>query len=184
MAVTWRIAVSVVAVTLLVTSCASAFGGRLGAWSAPPAVTYYYAAPMYSMGPYYYNCPPMSAPTPRIIPVPDARPMQTGEPPLQKMTDKGTAEARKPVIVASHAVGGSYLPGSSPLAKDHCRVGFWNLSGRDVTLQVDGKTWTLPKNRAVTLDLERQFSWNLEGRPQRVEQVSQGQAVYEVVIRE
>jgi hypothetical protein len=183
MAGTWRLAVSVVALSLLVTSPAHAFGGRFGVWSAPPTVAYYYAPPVYSAGPYYY-CPPTQTPMPRIIPVPDARPSPTGEPPLRNSNDKTSNDLRMPVIVTAHAIGGNYVPGSSPLAKDRCRVGFWNLSGREVTLRIDGKAWTLPKNREVTLDLERQFSWQVEGRPQHVERVAEGGASHEVVVRD
>jgi hypothetical protein len=181
MAGAWRLTLCVVA-SLLVASSASA-GGRVAWWSSPPTVSYYYyEMPMT----YWYYCPPVQVQRPRVIPVPDALPKSappstTNEPPLQKKTSN---DARMPVITASHSADGNYVPGNAPLAKDRCRVGFWNLSGRDVTLMIDGKSWKLAKDRAITVDLERQFAWQVEGQPQHVERVGEGQSAYEVVIRE
>ena len=189
MAGIWHLTFFVVVVSALTTSSASAFGGRFSSWNAPATtVHYYYAVPSnYWAVPYYY-CPPMT--TPRVIPVPDARPTAappspTGEPPMQKMIEKKVSnDSKMPIIVTSHAVGGNYVPGTTPLAKDRCRVGFWNLSGREVTLLIDGKAWKLAKDRAVTLDLELQFSWHVEGSPQHIERITDGQTSHEIVIRE
>ncbi len=170
-----RIILVVVVASIVSVSTAHGFNGR---WRQPaPSVSYYYAVP-------FYYCPPL----PVVIPVPDAKPplarptpappSATKEPPLQKMT---ADDPRMPVIVTSHASGGAPV---GPIAKDRCRVGFWNLSGRDVTLTIDGKAMKLAKDRAVTLDLDRQFAWQVEGLPQHVERVADGQVTHEVVIRE
>ena len=184
MAGAWRFSLCVVTVSLLAATSANAFGSRLGAWRSPATVSYYYAVP------YYYYCPPLTM----VIPVPDARPgyaiptpappSATGEPPLQKGPLKAVNDPRLPEIVTSHALGGSHVPGASPLPKNRCRVGFWNLSGRDVTLLIDGKAWKLSKDRAVTLDLDRQFAWQIQGGTQRVERVPEGLTAYEVLLRE
>ena len=185
MAGAWRLSLCVVTVSLLAATSANAFGSRLGSWRSPATVSYYYVVP------YYYYCPPL----PMVIPVPAATrpgyaiptpapPSATGEPPLQKVPAKAVNDPRLPVIVTSHALGGSHLPGAAPLPKDRCRVGFWNLSGRDVTLLIDGKAWKLSKDRAVTLDLDRQFAWQIQGGTQRVERVPEGLATHEVLIRE
>ena len=97
---------------------------------------------------------------------------------------KASNDPRMPIIVTSQSAGSNYLSGTTPLAKDHCRIGFWNLSGREVTLVIDGKSWKLAKDRAVTLDLERQFSWQIEGRPVRLERIGEMQTAHEIVIRE
>jgi hypothetical protein len=89
-----------------------------------------------------------------------------------------------PLIVTSHAISGNGIRGKSALPKDRCQVGFWNLSGRDVTLAIEGKSWTLLKDRAVTIDLDRQFSWQVDGRSQHVERVAEGSASHEVTIRD
>ena len=166
-------------------SSATAFGGRLFGWGGSTTTHYYYASPAYGSMPYMY-CPPYASPSPMVIPVPDARPTpappsQTGEPPLQK---KASYDPRMPVIVTSHASGGNYSTGSTPLAKDRCRIGFWNLTGRDITLTVDGKSWKLAKDRALTLDLPHQFTWQADGRLQHVERIAEGQTSQEIAIRE
>jgi len=184
MAGAWRLSFCVVTVSMLAASSANAFGSRVGPWRSPATVSYYYVVP------YYYYCPPL----PIVIPVPDARPSYaiptpappstTGEPPLQIGPAKAVNDPRLPEIVTSHALGGGQLPGAAPLPKNRCRVGFWNLSGRDVTLVIDGKARQLSKNQAVTLDLDRQFAWQIQGRTQRVERVPEGLAAHEVLVRE
>jgi hypothetical protein len=140
-------------------------------------VTYYYVAP-------HYYC----VPGPTVIPVPDAPkyarptpapPSSTGEPPLQKKTSD---DPRKPVIVASHALNDNSK--REQTSSDRCRVGFWNLTGRDLTLRVAGKTMAIPRDRGVTLTLDRQFIWQIDGRSERMERVAEGQATHEVVIRD
>jgi hypothetical protein len=169
MAGAWRILVGVVAMSLCVGSSAQAFGGCW--WYGPPAVSYYYPAPAC----YYY---------PRVIAVPDALPKpappsQTGEPPLHRL-DKTAAE-RAPVIITTRALAAD---AAATPTKDRLKIGFWNLTGRDITLTIEGKTRTLAKNRALTLELEREFSWQVDRRPAHIERVPDGQSVHEVVIRE
>jgi len=175
MAGSWRLPLCVLAITLLAASTASSFHGRFG-MMRPPTVSNYYAVPIY--------CPP----GPTVIPVPDAPrmpyakptaapPSSTGEPPLA--APKASNDPRKPVIATSHAQGTSKAP-----AKDRCRVGFWNLSGHEVTVTIDGRTITLAKDRAATFDLEREFTWQVSGRPQNVERLPEGQATHEVLIRD
>jgi hypothetical protein len=184
MAGSCRILLGVVFVSILTTSTASAFNGRFGFWRSPPTASNYYAMP----SPYW--CPP--GPTgPAVFPVPDARPMpmqyapatpappSTPEPPIKKASN----DPRMPMIVTSHAPSGGAVQ-ARPLAKDRCRVGFWNLSGRDVSLTIDGKTTLLPKDRAITVDLERQFTWQVEGRPPHSERLPEGKTTHEVVIQE
>jgi hypothetical protein len=159
MAGAWRILAGVVAVSLCVTSSAQAFGGCW--WYGPPAVSYYYPGPVY----YYY---------PRVIAVPDALP--TAAPPSSTKT---TSE-RAPVIITTRGLTGS----AGTPTKERLKIGFWNLTGRDITLTVEGKVRTLAKNRALTLELEREFSWQVDRLPAHVERVPDGLAVHEVVIRE
>jgi hypothetical protein len=185
MAGTLRSVVGVLAFLALVSS-ADAFGrlafsrGSSSSYAAPSAGAW--IIPDY--------CLPL--PGPRVIPVPDAKPMPfanptpappspTGEPPIQKKT---AIDPRMPIIVTSHALSGSMPPGAALLPKDRVRVGFWNLAGRDVTVTIDGKSHALAKNRAVTLDLGRQFAWQVANQPQHVERIPEGQQSHEVVIRE
>jgi hypothetical protein len=166
----------------LLTSTASALNGRFSSMRVP-AVSYSY----YYVIPYTPYCPS----GPIVVPVPDATPPRarptgepsasTAEPPIAKKTANDPA---RPVIVASHALGNNPGAGKAPLAKDRCRVGFWNLSGREVVLTIDGKSLKLTKDRTVSLDLERQFTWQAGNGPQHVERVADTQPSYEVLIRE
>jgi hypothetical protein len=164
-----RIFAGVVAMSLCVTSSAQAFGACW--WYGPPAVSYYFPGPVY----YFY---------PRVIAVPDALPTpappsQAGEPPQHKL-DR-TASDRAPIIITTRALaaGASATP-----TRERFKIGFWNLTGRDITLTVEGKTRNLPKNRALTLELEREFSWQADRLPAHIERVPDGLAVHEVVIRD
>jgi hypothetical protein len=81
-------------------------------------------------------------------------------------------------------IDGTYASNATPsTSKDRCRVGFWNLTGRDVTLTIDGKSWTLAKDRATTLELDRRFTWQADRQAERAVSVPKGQSTYEVVIR-
>ncbi len=126
---------------------------------------------------YYYYCPP----TAMITPVPDAYPKYakpTPAPPSSVEPPIGSKDPRAPKIMARSIGAGDTA------SKERCRVGFWNLTGRDVNVTIEGKAWPLPKNQALTFDIERQFTWHVAGRTPRIERVPAGQAAFEVIIRE
>lgn len=112
------------------------------------------------------------------VPIPPP-PRQTTEPPMEKKND-----LRAPIINSTRSLGGSYSPGPTPASKERCQVGFWNLTGRDVTLTIDGKSWPLPKNRKITVELEYQFIWQADRGAQQVERVPDHQATHEVAVRD
>lgn len=112
----------------------------------------------------YYAVPYWSCCYPPVLNVPDA--------PASKQANRPD---KAPVIIARLGAGAS---------SDVLKVGFWNFSGRDVTLTVDGKARTLPKDRALTLQLPRAFSWQIDGLPAHTERVPEGAASHEVVVRE
>ncbi len=105
------------------------------------------------------------APTPAAAPAPLVAP---------------TPEKRAPAVTESRFPGNA----TEPTTKARCRVGFWNLSGRDVTLTVDGQPRPLGKERALTLELPLRFVWQVDQTPARTEQVPTGQSTHEIVIRE
>jgi hypothetical protein len=107
------------------------------------------------------SCEP--APPPPALP-------QTKEPPLQQQS-----ALKPPIINSTRSLGG---------ARDRCSVGFWNLTGRDVTLSIDGKSFALAKNRKITMTLEHQFSWQADNGAQQLERVPESQTTFEVVVRE
>ena len=97
--------------------------------------------------------------------------------PNQRRKEPPPSGAR--IIVATHGASSAASPG-----KDRLKVGFWNLTGRDITLIVDGKTRTVEKNRSLSLELEREFSWQVDRMPVHIERVPDGLAAHEVVIRD
>jgi hypothetical protein len=80
----------------------------------------------------------------------------------------------------AYSVGGS-LPAAD--GTDRCSVRFWNLSGRDVVLTVDGQSVYLAAGRSMTRELPRQFVWQVQGRAGQGERVPAGEGALEIVIR-
>jgi hypothetical protein len=128
---------------------------------APFRVVYYYPAYVVPACP---AIPVMPYAAPKSAP-----PSQTGEPPT---------DATKPKVTESRSHGVKYAA-----AKDNrCRVGFWNITGRDVTILVEGQSRSLARNQSLTLELARTFQWQLDGR-QQAERIPDGQGTYEIVLR-
>jgi hypothetical protein len=69
-------------------------------------------------------------------------------------------------------------------AGDRHSVGFWNLSSQDLMVTVAGQRIVLPRGRSATVQVPRQFTWQVEGRPPLVEQVPAGESAMEIVIRQ
>jgi hypothetical protein len=68
-------------------------------------------------------------------------------------------------------------------AADRCSVAFWNLSGQDLTLTVAGQKQTIVRGKSLTLELDRQFVWQVEGRESQAERVPATESGLEIVIR-
>jgi hypothetical protein len=68
-------------------------------------------------------------------------------------------------------------------AGDWCSVAFWNLTGRDLTVQVEGQDHYVPRGKNVRLDLGRQFVWRVEDRAAETEKVPANDSAVEIVIR-
>ena len=159
---------------LLTGSAVQGFGfGRHGSYAA----YYYYpvAAPVAYYYPVYLAAPaycPVSSPAPAYaVPFPAPPSSQSAEPPL--------GSTSKPPTISESRTGSKYPP-----MDDRCRIGFWNISGRDVTLKVNGQSRLLPSNRAVTLDLGRDFVWQVDSREPQRQQVPAGQASHEIILRQ
>jgi hypothetical protein len=76
----------------------------------------------------------------------------------------------------------------TPVAEDGngngvCRVGFWNVSGRDVKLTVGDKTYNVLRDRNLTLSLSRTFSWGINGNEPQADRVPDERTSHEIVIR-
>jgi hypothetical protein len=62
-------------------------------------------------------------------------------------------------------------------------VSFWNLSGQDLVLNVGDQRVTLDRGRSATLELDREFSWQIEGRQAESGHVAGKESALEIVIR-
>src|SRR5260221_14206177 len=160
----WRYLSGLIVLATLGLNSAGAFGWLRAA--PAPSASHCYSVPLvvYS-GTYSY---PATYAYPGAVPlaIPTAAPPSTVEPPLIKRiempnADTGTKGSPGPTVIEVRSMN-SAITG---LAKDRCRVGFWNLSGRDVTLVVDGKTRMVARDRALTLELPRAFGWRVNQQP-------------------
>jgi len=158
---------------LLTAETAHGFGGRLFSFHHAAcyrqSVTVLYV-PVYPVTPVYCQ-PEAAAAAPKMmyaIPRP-APASQTAEPPASSNSTPAKRDTQ--------SLGGEYSKG------DRCKVGFWNLSGRELTIKVDGANRVVPRDRAVMLELGREFVWQAEGREPNVVRVPPGQTTHEVVLR-
>jgi hypothetical protein len=62
-------------------------------------------------------------------------------------------------------------------------VTFWNLSARDITLQVDGQTHLLVRGQRLKLAPPRQFMWRAGADAVQTERLPDGVPSLEIVIR-
>ncbi len=154
-----------------------------GAWVTyriAPAVEYVVPAPLCDTVPpgWSYVYPPAY-----VVPMAVPMAVPTPAPPsaLPKVQMPPARETKSPAPVVSEVRSMPSAPAA--LARDRCRVGFWNLSGKDVTLVIDGQARALPRDRALTLELPREFAWQVDQQPARTEHVAEGKSAHEVVIR-
>jgi hypothetical protein len=113
--------------------------------------------------------PPSASPLGSPAPVPAPAP-----PPGQPVPQTG--EAR---FYDAYAAGGR----DAARASGRTSVAFWNLSDRDLVLLAGGQRLLLPRGRSATLELDRQFTWQVEGRPAIAEQVPANESAWEIMIR-
>jgi len=193
-----RLVAAVAASILLSAGSAHAYCGYL--WY-PNTVSYsYFAPPVYYSNPVWtpiYSTPIYSTPvfdpfcpTPSSIritplakptPAPPSEAPTHKEPPFGKEPFFGGPNRMAPKITESRSMGGAYAGVGVVLPR--CKVGFWNLTGKDITVKVEGKNQVLPKDRAVTLELERTFTWQAPGQEPTMERVADDQNAHEVLIR-
>jgi len=131
--------------------------------------------------------PPAPATMPLLLATPTpAGPSSTAEPPLAPggkssapptTGEPGVREARYYDTYAVASSTANKSPG------DHCSVGFWNLTNRDISVKVAGRNHVVPSRKNLTLELERQFAWQVEGRNAETAQVPDAESGLEIVIR-
>jgi hypothetical protein len=128
--------------------------------------------------------PPSAAPPSGLPAAPGTNPAPTNPPPPSGESPSSTlmtsAKTSEPSFYDVYAVAAR---GGAAPAADRRTVCFWNLSRRDVVLKVAGRRQTLPPGARSRLELGRQFVWQVEGRPERSEDMAADAAGLEVVIR-
>ena len=135
-----------------------------------------------------------SAPVVRapVLPTPAPRPLATPAPAPPSSGPVNPSSPSTPPMNQVPAVGESralYQPtaavteSSSRAGTEKARVGFWNLSGRDVVLRVDGRSHFLAQGTCLKLDVARTFAWKVGDYDTQVEQMPGRVASMELVIR-
>src|SRR5207245_1651883 len=106
---------------------------------------------------------------------------RTQEPPLSTPAAPSVRESRKvPGISEAHSYFNAYALAATDVAKpaaDRCRVSFWNLTERSLTLKVAGQTYVVQRNsQSQPLEVERQFAWRVDEREPQQERVPEGES--------
>jgi hypothetical protein len=189
---------TVMALLLFCPITASAHGWRGGNRGV---AAYYYAPPLVEM-PIFRVLPvmpcPIEVPVPApifqvpVVPVPAPRalavptpappssgpivPTPSGTPPMNRVPAVDESRSFHPPTPA--VVETSARPKSAT-----ARVGFWNVTGREVVLRVDGKTHALGHGKCLKLDLARTFVWKVGDSEAQVEEMPASVPSMEIVIR-
>jgi len=66
---------------------------------------------------------------------------------------------------------------------DGYSVAFWNLTGRTLTVNVNGADRTLGNGQSMTFDLPRSFRWQVAGRGVETMQLASSEKGAEILIR-
>lgn len=106
--------------------------------------------------------------------------MPTVEPPKPPSLD------RPPVVDEGTSYFDTYAVASrSPTRAvgDRFTAGFWNLTDHDISIKVDGQTHALTRGKNLSVDVGKQFVWQVEGRDPQKEQIATGESAIEIVIR-
>ena len=154
-----------------------------------PAVAYYYAVPAVEI----CVIPPvicvpgaLEIQPARLHAQPQPAPASTGnEPPLAEPGMPTKPESKQPQAQQSNFYDSyTVAPGPEKPAKpSQCSVSFWNLAGQELVLKVGEQRVTLARGRTVTFNLDREFSWLIEGRETQTSRVAAKDAGLEIVIR-
>jgi hypothetical protein len=141
-----------------------------------PAPVWYYCVPA--------ALPYTTAPGPvpqKLVPKVKTLAEPTPAPPSQTTVEPPAIQKRAPTVFEARS--GMRTAQGIEGSPSRCKVGFWNVTGQDVTLTIDGKSRKLAKDRAVTVELERDFVWQITGREPRRERVPEEANVLEVILR-
>jgi hypothetical protein len=74
--------------------------------------------------------------------------------------------------------------GGSSIAGDHSNIDFWNLTGKDLVLRINGEApLLLPRNKNLPLAAGHQITWQVEGHEAQTTRVRNGESALQIVIR-
>jgi hypothetical protein len=144
----------------------------------PPAVVFY-ADPVYVL--------PPSAPAPPAVPQPSPpssgllRPPPAAKPLSPPVINEESARSMR----ASTSFYEAYPTANAPPSRTAGRfsVTFWNLSGTPMSLRVGGQVRSLGQGQRLTLDLDREFEWRVEGHESQLARVPEGEQGLTLLIR-
>jgi hypothetical protein len=97
-----------------------------------------------------------------------------------------TPDKSKPEVSESRSYYESFSvrsPSTDKTLGDRCTVGFWNLTGHDVTVSIEGQARPLPRGKSLKLQVGRQFVWRVEGHEAQNETVPIENSGIEIVLR-
>jgi hypothetical protein len=119
---------------------------------------------------------------------PTPAPPSTTPPASQTPTPGGSQPAptpRTPSAGESRSYFDLYAvtPGTPEQAAGRAAVGFWNLSGRELSVVVAGQNYVIPQGKSLRTNLAREFVWSVVGREPQQERVPDAVPALEVVIR-
>lgn len=162
-----------------------------------PVTSYYYApAPVYAV-----ECldvrptagvqatlqpAPRATSEPAPAPRKYAQPSPAGPSSSPSAAPKTSEPPRNPGVSESRSYFSAYAVAPRTAEKpagDRARVGFWNLSERDVVLTVANQAYSLPRGKSVRLDLPREFVWRVDSREAQNEKMPENESALEIVIR-
>jgi hypothetical protein len=167
---------------------------QFGFWSRHRVTTAYYLpvpvavvavpVPVVCLPLPYENPPPLYA-------QPQPAPPTSAEPPLADTSKDKPAtlparaestgmQARSSSYFDSYAVASA---GPAQPRSERCSVSFWNLAPKDLVLKLGDRRLNLATGRSLTLGVDRQFTWQIEGRDSEKARVADENSAVEIVIR-
>jgi hypothetical protein len=96
------------------------------------------------------------------------------------------AMPRIPEVTESHSYYDAYsVAPRAPVqtSRDRYPVGFRNLTGRELRLQVERQTTVLQPGQTWSTSLPREFVWQVVGRDPQRQAVPAGESALEIVLR-
>jgi hypothetical protein len=130
--------------------------------------------------PVYVHVDPCLEPVNVVMPVAKTHATPTPAPPSPKPEPQGSPQPK--VKVSSSFYQGTPLSNGKPTVTT-CKVGFWNLTSKTVTIQVAGQSYVLAASKGMTLVLPREFVWQLDQDGPQSVTIPADRANYEIVLR-